>query len=60
VISFDNYQGEFPDLKLRRDELRARKLCINGPMTLVVLHAHGPVIRGGKCQKCIDVHKAGR
>lgn len=44
-----------PDQKLVRDAKRAAGICINGgPRSRVV---HGPVVRGGKCQRCIDVHK---
>lgn len=40
-------------MKVRRDALRAAKKCINGgPRSRVV---HGPVVSGGRCQRCIDV-----
>ena len=54
---------KFPELNDRRAKLRALKLCINGPLpgarqtrraSGVV---HGPVVKAGKCQHCIDVHK---
>ncbi len=53
----------YPELKLRRDELRAAGLCINGPKAGGVSKngiAHGPVVSGGKCQRCVDVHRGGR
>lgn len=42
----------------RRDRLRAANRCVNGPLEdrpgkrggIV----HGPVISGGKCQRCLD------
>lgn len=33
--------------KRRRDRLRAQGLCINGA-------THGPAVRGGRCQLCLD------
>jgi len=50
-------------LKVRRDDIRSRGLCINGPADpsdpLLKPNSvtHGPVVRGGKCQHCINVHK---
>lgn len=44
----------------RRSELRAAGKCINGPLVgNVGMHGarHGEVVRGGKCQRCIDVHR---
>jgi hypothetical protein len=51
------YEVMHPKAKIRRDGLRAAKLCINGGWFLprkgqVV---HGPVVSGGKCQRCLDV-----
>lgn len=48
-------------VKLRRDELRALGKCINGPLVgNVGRHGvvHGEVVKGGKCQRCIDVYEA--
>jgi hypothetical protein len=46
-----------PKAKVRRDALRAAGLCINGgPRSKVV---HGPVVSGGRCQRCEDV-KSGK
>lgn len=46
---------EHPKVKARRDALRAAGICINsGPGSRV---EHGPVISGGKCQRCKDLHK---
>jgi hypothetical protein len=42
--------------KLRRDRLRAQGRCINGPIDPNKPTIHGPVVRGGKCQRCLDVH----
>jgi hypothetical protein len=39
----------------RRDENRAIGRCINGGPNSWV--PHGLVVRGGKCQRCCDVHK---
>lgn len=47
------------EVKTRRDELRDAEVCINGPKNGNVGArgvTHGPVVRGGKCQHCIDVH----
>lgn len=44
----------------RRRELVAANRCINGPKESDVGHRgvkHGPVVRGGKCQRCINVHR---
>lgn len=60
MISFESYQGEWPEQKLRRDTLRALRRCINGPLTLVQSNAHGVVVSGGKCARCIDVARASR
>lgn len=38
---------------------RAANVCINGPKPDSPRPPHGPVVRGGKCQDCIDVHKLG-
>lgn len=56
-MNIDTYTGDWPDRKLRRDALRALGRCINGPMSLVVINAHGPVVAGGRCQKCLDVKR---
>ncbi|HZJ67707.1 MAG TPA: hypothetical protein VFD36_29590 [Kofleriaceae bacterium] len=42
----------------RRAQLVAANLCINGPLDQTSPKAakHGPVVRGGKCQRCLDVH----
>ncbi len=50
-----------PNLKKRRDALRAAKICINSsfnptPRAKVV---HGPVVKAGKCQRCADRHNEG-
>jgi hypothetical protein len=49
------------EVSVRRAILRDAGRCINGPLDErpgrragVV---HGPVVRGGKCQHCIDVHR---
>ncbi len=40
----------YPDLKVRRDALRAANRCINsGPKSRV---PHGEVVQGGRCQRC--------
>jgi hypothetical protein len=60
-----NTDVRFPDDKERRDRLRAAGVCINGLLpdelrkrfgnySRVVVH--GPVVRHGKCQHCLDVH----
>ena len=39
----------------RRDARRAEGVCINsGPLSRV---KHGPVLRGGKCRRCIKQHR---
>lgn len=52
-----------PSAKVRRDALRQAQRCINGP-TVGTIGAggveHGPVVRSGKCQRCIDVHRRSR
>jgi len=55
-------RGGHVKMKVRRDELRRRRLCINGPLgqrrpSSRRVVAHGPVVSGGKCQYCIDVHR---
>lgn len=52
-----------PKLQMRRDRLRALELCINGPLPVgerrnrrVGAVQHGPVVKGGKCQRCLDIH----
>ena len=49
------------EVNVRRERLRELNLCINGPMEFgrpgkrgVI---HGPVVRGNKCQHCIDTHR---
>jgi len=47
------------EVQLRRATLRAAGRCINGPLEdRPGRHGvvHGPVVRGGKCQRCIDVY----
>lgn len=39
--------------------LRAAGRCICGPLSGFISRrgtVHGPVVRGGKCQRCLDVH----
>lgn len=52
----------YPKIKERREKLTAANRCINGPRearspTRGVIH--GEVVRGGKCQHCLDVHRRG-
>ena len=55
-----------PELKIQRDKLRAENRCINGPRDPAMAAGraqgvvHGDVVRGGKCQRCIDVHSGER
>lgn len=53
----------WPDMKQIRDEKRSRRVCINGPADGSPVGrrgvTHGPVVRHGKCQGCLNVH-AGR
>lgn len=47
----------------RRNKLREAGLCINGPLVGNVGHGgvvHGPVVKSGRCQRCLDVHKRSR
>jgi hypothetical protein len=49
---------EHVKLKIRRDMLRQVGRCINGPTIGLISRKgveHGPVVRGGKCQRCLDV-----
>lgn len=48
----------YPDQRVRQDELRAQRRCINAP-ALADGPLHGAVLRGDKCARCIAVH-AGR
>ncbi len=47
----------------RKAQLRAANRCICGPIEDNVSRrcrvVHGPVVSGGKCQRCLDVHKCG-
>jgi hypothetical protein len=50
-------------MKARRDELRAAKRCINGPMEGTRGAGgieHGPPVSGGKCARCVEVHDGPR
>ncbi len=55
-----------PDSKVVRDELRATGRCICGPRdpntNVGKRHGveHGPVVRGGRCQRCVDIAKKSR
>ena len=46
----------------RRNRLRAAGRCICGPDIGSPGHGveHGPPVKGGKCQRCIDAHRRGR
>lgn len=68
-----------PKSKIRRDMMRALKICINGSFVVpppppepgqpqkaqgrppTITHRpvaqHGPAVKGGRCQRCIDVRK---
>jgi hypothetical protein len=56
-----------PAQKVTRDQMRELGRCINGPRDLDIDPqtpsksgiVHGPVVSGGKCQRCIDVHRKG-
>jgi hypothetical protein len=56
----------YPKLKQKRDELRAQNRCICGPWDPSTNTGkrrgieHGPVVRGGRCQRCWDVAKKSR
>lgn len=50
-----------PDVKAWRDRLRELNLCICGPAPWA-LHPrsrveHGPVVSGGRCQRCIEIKR---
>jgi hypothetical protein len=54
------YEVMHPKMKQRRDMLRAQGRCINGPVvgdTSKRGVAHGPVVSGGKCERCMVVHR---
>ncbi len=59
-IEYATTRYERRQSKARHDLLRALGRCINGPVEDrpgkrgVV---HGPVVSGGRCQRCIDVKK---
>ncbi len=46
----------------RKAKLRDAGRCINGPLfdgpSMRRHIVHGPVVSGGKCQRCLDVHEA--
>jgi hypothetical protein len=49
----------WPKAKERRDMLRASGRCINSTTTGRPSRfgvEHGPVVRGGKCARCVAVH----
>lgn len=53
---------EVSDIEDRRDRLRAMNLCINGPAPWVTKPRpttveHGPVVSGGRCQRCLDIKR---
>jgi hypothetical protein len=45
--------------KLRRDQLREEGRCINGPLvgnvSLKTGVVHGPIYKGGRCERCYHV-----
>lgn len=51
-------------IKSRHDRLRAANKCINGPevgnVSIRSGIEHGPVVSGGRCQRCVDAKKNGR
>ncbi len=52
-------------MKVRHDRLRAEKLCINGPAPWSLWNrksfvTHGPVVQGGRCQRCLDLKRRNR
>jgi hypothetical protein len=53
----------YPDLKARRDQMRELRWCICGPFAPPGTPSrrcrvqHGPVVRGGKCARCLAVHR---
>ena len=56
------YRIHHPKLKERRDRMRAEGLCINGPAPWTPSprprHVeHGPVVAGGRCQRCIEIKR---
>lgn len=60
MISFRTDEDRRAYANARRAELRAAGMCINGPISgFVGSHGtqHGPVVSGGKCQRCIDTHR---
>lgn len=58
-----------PKHKERRDAMRALGICINASYVMPRADGrfstsprkqrieHGPVVKAGKCQRCLDVHK---
>lgn len=70
TVAFDLYGVRViadPKGKIRRDKLKELGICINGQLPEDArsgrlferpLVEHGPpVTKGGKCQRCVDVHK---
>ena len=49
----------YPDMKLVRDRLRSEGVCINGPRDGSSISkngvVHGPVVQGGRCQRCVEI-----
>lgn len=60
----------YPDVKLRRDKMRDLEICINAsyifspnarpPVRTKPRVEHGKPVRGGKCQRCLEVHAKSR
>ena len=56
----------FPDMKVRRDKLRALRYCICGPdappgtPSKKYRIVHGEVVKGGRCARCVAIHKGTR
>lgn len=52
------YEGLWPRAYALKERRRDENICLNGgPRSKV---EHGPVTRGGKCQRCLDIHARSR
>ncbi len=57
---------EFPYSKIRRDKMRELKICINASFRMKDFTQvpgaveHGEPVKGGRCQRCCDVHAKSR
>lgn len=63
MLAFKTDEGRRAESRTRKEQLREAGRCINGPLHGFVSRrgtVHGPVVKAGKCARCVAVAAVSR